>query len=388
MIPDKWNLRIPGPTPLPPRVQQALIQPMIGHRSPTCRQLVQDVSLRLRPYFGTEEEVMIISGSGTSALEAAAISSLDPATEEAVVVVTGAFGDRFAQILTKYRMKTHRLDLPWGTACTPEILTHFLKQHPHISAVFLTYCETSTGILNPIQELATVVQQESDALVIIDGVSCIGAVECQMDAWGVDLMVTGSQKALMLPPGLAFIAASKRAQARMQNISTPSFYLDLSTYHKEIKQGNTPYTPAVSLLFALDAALKLMEDEGFSHIIQRHHLMKEMTRRGIEALALPLLTDDLYSSPTVTAVRGRIDASADEIRSFLQARGILIAGGQKDLKGEIFRIGHMGYCDPMDLFPVLSGIEMALSRLTTEPLYGVAVQAAEEVFTHVSSTRH
>lgn len=196
---EKFHLRIPGPTPVPLRVQHAMNRPMIGHRSAECSRLVQKCSQRLQSVFGTRENVLIIAGSGTSALEAAVANTVAPG-EEAVVVVTGAFGDRFAKIADRFGARVHRLDIPWGEACSPDALKSFLLSRPRVKAVFLTHCETSTGVLNPVRDLAQIVREHSDALVIVDGVSSVGGVPCEMDAWGIDIFVTGSQKALMLPP--------------------------------------------------------------------------------------------------------------------------------------------------------------------------------------------
>ncbi|BCU81731.1 class V aminotransferase [Polycladomyces abyssicola] len=384
---DKTHLRIPGPTPIPPRVQWAMNQPMIGHRSGECSRLVVENSRRLQPVFGTDQPVLIVTGSGTSALEAAVVNAVAPG-EEAAVVVTGAFGDRFAKIVTRYGITLRRLDIPWSEACQPEVLAEFLQQHPQVKAVFLTYCETSTGVLNPIRELARTVHQHSDALVIVDGVSCLGAVDCRMDEWGVDIMVTGSQKALMLPPGLAFIAVSDRAWEVIERNPRSRFYLDLIAYRDNLTKQTTPYTPAVSLLFGLKEVLNLIQEEGFSAIVARHRLMMEMSRAGIRALGLELLAPDAFASPTVTAVKGGGQLDVEAFRKELRQIGVVVAGGQQHLKGKIFRIGHMGYCDPLDVLTVFNAIELALFRLGVPVELGSAVKACEEVWANVSRTHH
>jgi aspartate aminotransferase-like enzyme len=384
---DKTHLRIPGPTPIPPRVQWAMNQPMIGHRSGECSRLVVENSRRLQPVFGTDQPVLIVTGSGTSALEAAVVNAVAPG-EEAAVIVTGAFGDRFAKIVTRYGITLRRLDIPWGEACQPEVLAEFLQQHPQVKAVFLTYCETSTGVLNPIRELTRTVHQHSDALVIVDGVSCLGAVDCRMDEWGVDIMVTGSQKALMLPPGLAFIAVSDRAWEVIERNPRSRFYLDLIAYRDNLTKQTTPYTPAVSLLFGLKEVLNLIEEEGLPAIVARHRLMMEMSRAGIRALGLELLAPDAFASPTVTAVKGGGKLDVEAFRKELRQIGVVVAGGQQHLKGKIFRIGHMGYCDPLDVLTVFNAIELALFRLGVPVELGSAVKACEEVWANVSRTHH
>lgn len=377
------HLRIPGPTPIPPEVQQAMSQPMLGHRSQACSAIIRDASERLKLIFGTSEQPLIFTSSGTSVLEAAVINTLS-AGDEALVVVTGAFGDRFAKIIDQYGFTLHRLDVEWGKACDPDQLREALEKHPKTKAVFFTYCETSTGVLNPIQALTETVKQHSDALVIVDGVSCLGAVPCEMDQWGVDIMITGSQKALMLPPGLAFAAVSQRAWDIIEQNPTPRFYLDLRSYRDKLKNDTTPFTPAVSLLFGLSASLGLIEQEGFEQTIQRHELMKEMTRAAIRALGLELMTRDEDASPTVTSIHGGGQAwSSEAIRKELAKINVVVAGGQQHLKGKIFRIGHMGYCQPLDVCTVISAVEYACVKAGVPIEIGQGVKAAQEVWHRV-----
>lgn len=376
------HLRIPGPTPIPPRVQQAMNRPMIGHRSKECSALIHDLSNRLQLIFGTKQNPLILASSGTAALEAAVVNTLSPG-DEALVVVTGAFGDRFAKIVNKYNFSLHRLDIEWGKACDPTQLEKALKKHPNMKAVFFTYCETSTGVLNPIQELTEIVRKHSDALVIVDGVSCLGAVPCEMDTWGIDIMVTGSQKALMLPPGLAFVAVSDRAWHVIEQNSTSRFYLDLISYRDKLAQDTTPYTPAVSLLFGLSESLRLIEEEGLTQTIQRHERLKNMTRAAIRALNLELVTSDEDASPTVTSIYGGGDKwSADQLRQELSKIEVILAGGQQHLKGKIFRIGHMGYCQPLDICTVIAALEYALTKIGVPIEPGQGIRAAQEVWNH------
>lgn len=380
---DKFHLRIPGPTPIPPRVQQAMAKPMIGHRSNIASQLLQECINQLKPVFGTSLQPVVLAGSGTSALEAAVVNTLSEG-DEAIVVSTGAFGDRFTKIIQKYGFNLHVLDIPWGKACEPDQLSAFVRKYPQTKAVFLTYCETSTGVLNPVPELAKAVRQYSDALVVVDGVSCIGAVVCRMDAWNIDVMVTGSQKALMLPPGLAIVACSERAWKTIENNIQPSFYLDLNSYRKKIEQQTTPFTPAVSLLYGLKEALSMIEEEGYDQVFARHERLKKLTRAGIEALGLSLMVEDRYASPTVTS----IDTSHEKwdvelFRKKMQANGFVVAGGQQHLKGQIFRIGHMGYCDDWDIIAVLAAAEFTLRQMGIPVEPGAATKSAQEVMLNV-----
>jgi aspartate aminotransferase-like enzyme len=378
----KINLRIPGPTPIPPEVQAAMNRPMIGHRSGEATQLIKSVSERLKPLFGTIQTPLLFTSSGTSVLEAAVINTVHP-NEEVLVVVTGVFGDRFAKILKEYGAIVRRLDVEWGKTPNAEELISALQQFPTVKAVFFTQCETSTGVLNPIDQLAPIVHTHSNALVIVDAVSSLGAVPFEMDAWGVDITVTGSQKAMMLPAGLAFAAVSERAWQVIELNKNPKFYLDLVRYRDNLANGTTPFTPAVSLIFGLDAALSLIEKEGLPNIFKRHQVMKGITRAGLGALGLPLMTNDDDSSPTVTSVYQEEGVwDSETVRSHLKNMGIVIAGGQQHLKGKIFRIGHMGYCEPLDLLPVLSAIEISLKKQNYPMTLGTALGAAEEVLLH------
>lgn len=380
MVREKAILRTPGPTPIPERVRAAMNQPMIGHRSGEFSELFRETAERLKPIFGTSEEVMIVTGSGTSVLEAAVVNTVSPG-DEVIVVVTGAFGDRFASICERYGAVTHRLDVAWGEACDEETLAAFMQRYPASKAVFATYCETSTGVLNPVAGLARVVKEQSEALFIVDGVSCIGAVPAKMDEWGIDILVTGSQKALMLPPGLAFISVSERAWDVIENNEAPSFYLHLPAYRDNHAKGMTPFTPAVSLLYGLREVCTVLEEEGFDHVVRRHELMKDMARAAVRALGLPLLAEDAYASPTVTAVAAGGGTDPDALRGLLKKEyNMSFAGGQKQLKGKLLRIGHMGWCFPSDVLTAITYLELGLKKsgVTIEP--GTGVKAAEEVY--------
>ncbi|MFC4559057.1 pyridoxal-phosphate-dependent aminotransferase family protein [Virgibacillus kekensis] len=379
MFTDQPILRIPGPTPIPPSVRQAMSQPMIGHRTQETTELLTQVRPKLKPVFGTDQEVVILTGSGTAGLEAAVVNTVKPG-EDVLVIVTGAFGDRFAKICDAYQINTQRFDVKWGEAVNPEDIAAYLKKNTSIKAVFATHCETSTGILNPIKELAKVVHDNSDALFIVDGVSSIGGVETKMDEWNIDLLVTGSQKALMLPPGLTFLAASDRAWKVMENNGNSRFYLNLQKYRDSQQKNAVPYTPALTLMFGLEEALKLIEEEDLQHIFNRHHLLRDMTRAAFKAHDIPLLTVDEFASPTVTAIRPT-DFNPEELRKTIKSEFNLdVAGGQKQLKEKIFRIGHMGYCTPADILETVSMVEIGLRKIGKEIELGAGVRAAQEIY--------
>src|SRR5690625_4964908 len=354
-------------------------KPMIGHRGQETKELIQKIKPRLKTIFGTKEDVIMITASGTGGLETAAVN-VAARGDEVLVLVTGAFGDRFAKICEAYEMKTYRLDTPWGEAADVEKVKEFLKNNKQIKAVFMTYCETSTGILNPIDEISKTVHEHSDALVVVDGVSCVGGVESKMDEWGIDVFVTGSQKAMMLPPGLTFVAVSERAWNVIDTNEQERFYLDLRTYRKNLDKDSTPFTPAVSLLFGLDQALTLIEGEGHKEVYSRHELMKDMTREAMKALNVPLLTEDKYSSPTVTAVKPETFNAEDLRKKVKDQFNLTLAGGQQHFSGEIFRIGHMGYCTPGDVLQIVSMIEIGLKQLGEDIELGKGVAAAQEIY--------
>ncbi|MGY0693630.1 pyridoxal-phosphate-dependent aminotransferase family protein [Virgibacillus sp. FSP13] len=381
MLQDTSLLRIPGPTPIPPSVQRAMSQPMIGHRGIETKELLGRIKPKLKPIFGTEQEVMMITGSGTSGLETAVVNATKTG-DEVLVIVTGAFGDRFAKICEAYQLVVHRLEIAWGEAIDPEQVREFLQKHPQLKAVFATFCETSTGVLNPVAAISKVVHENTDALIIVDGVSCVGGVAAKMDEWEIDILVTGSQKAMMLPAGLTFIAASKRAWKVIEANPQPRFYLDLRKYRDNLAGNSTPFTPALSLLFGLEQTLTLMEKEGLQQVYDRHITMMAMLRSAVKALEIPLLTKDEAASPTVTAIQlGDVDA--EKLRKQVkQEFGLAIAGGQQHLKGKIIRVGHMGYCAPQDVLQLVSLLELGLSRIGKQIDLGQGVRAAQEIYLH------
>lgn len=385
MLADQHFLRIPGPTPIPPSVQRAMSQPMIGHRGSETSELLRTIQPRLRKVFGTTQDVVIVTGSGTSGLEAAVVNTVNPA-DEVLVIVTGAFGARFVKICEAYGIVVHQLTVEWGKAFDVKDVQEVVQNNPAIKAIFATYCETSTGVMNPVHTLAQSVKEVSDALIIVDGVSCVGGVETKMDDWGIDVIVTGTQKAFMLPAGLTFIAVSEKAWKRIENNSNRGFYLDLVKYKSNLAKDTTPFTPALSLLFGLHEALKMMEAEGLDEVFARHKLMKEMTRAAFKALAIPLLTTDEDAADTVTAVYPE-DFDAELFRKTIKSEfGLTVAGGQEHLKGKIFRVGHMGYCSPADVLQTIAMIEIGLVKSGKQIEIGKGVAAAQKIYVAKGAT--
>ena len=379
MLQDQMLLRIPGPSPIPPSVQRAMSQPMIGHRGQETSNMLKNIAPGLQRIFGTTQDVVILTGSGTAGLEAAVVNIVKPG-DEVLVIVTGAFGERFSKICEAYNITVQSLNVEWGEALNPLEIKRYLQDHPEIKAVFSTYCETSTGVLNPIKELAQAIREVSDALIVVDGVSCVGGVETRMDDWGIDVLVTGSQKAFMLPAGLAFIAASERAWTIIENNPQPRYYMDLVRYRDNLLKDTTPFTPALSLLFGLEQVLQLVDQEGVEQVNARHILMMNMTRAAFRALGIPLLTSDKDASPTVTAVKPE-DFDAEAFRKVIKHEfGLIVAGGQQHLSGKIFRIGHMGYCSPADVLQTISAMEIGLLKVGKEIELGKGTAAAQQVY--------
>ncbi|WPK13643.1 alanine--glyoxylate aminotransferase family protein [Lysinibacillus louembei] len=374
-------LRHPGPTPIPKRVDLAMSKNIISHRTPEFIELYNETVELAKPIFGTTENILFLPSGGTAALEAAAINTVS-AGEDVVIITVGAFGDYFVNICEQHSFRVHKLEKPWGEACTAQELSEFLQDLPSIKAVFITYNETSTGILNPIEELAKVVHEKTDALVIVDGVSCIGGVAPKMDEWGIDILVTGSQKALMLPPGLALVAVNKRAWKVIEANQTQSYYLNLLSYKNWAEKGMTPNTPAIMLLYGLNEACKLINEEGgIEQTAKRHVVMRNMVRAAMTALNIGLLTEDAYASPTVTAIKVPKGIVLADFVAHLKAKYHLdFAGGLGSLQGEIFRFGHMGYCFPSDVLQAVSLMEAALQDFNYDFTAGAGILAAQKVF--------
>ncbi|MDI2586579.1 alanine--glyoxylate aminotransferase family protein [Psychrobacillus sp. NEAU-3TGS] len=374
-------LRHPGPTPIPKKVELAMAQDMISHRTEEFVKLYRQTTARVKPIFGTKQDILLLPSGGTAALEAAVVNTVSPG-DEVVIITVGAFGDYFVSICEKHGLQVHKLEKEWGEACTKEDLIDFLKPLSNVKAVFATYNETSTGILNPIEQLAEAVRDHSDALFIVDGVSCIGGAPAEMDKWGIDILVTGSQKAMMLPPGLSFVAVSERAWKVIEANQTNAYYLNLLSYREWAEKGMTPNTPAISLIMGLSAVCDLIEEEGgFSKTVERHEVMKNMVRESMKALSIELLTSDEYASPTITTIRTPEGLDLADFLSHLKNKyHIDFAGGLGPLQGKVFRFGHMGYCFPSDILQAVSLIEAGLQDFSYPFEPGTGVSAAQRVY--------
>ncbi len=356
---------------------------IFSHRSQEFVELYRETIELVKPVFGTTQDILLLPSGGTAALEAAAVNTVS-AGEEVVVITVGAFGDYFVSICEQYGFHVHKLEKEWGQACTADELRAFLQPLQTVKAVFVTYNETSTGILNPVAELAQVIREETDALVIVDGVSCIGGAPAEMDAWGIDILVTGSQKAMMLPPGLSLVSVSERAWKVIEENQTPAYYLNLQSYRSWAEKGMTPNTPpAITLIYGLHEVCKLIEQEGgFTQTVARHDLMKNMVRNAMQALHIELLTEDQYASPpTITAIKTPQGIDLGEFLTHLKQHYHLdFAGGLGHLQGKIFRFGHMGYCFPSDILQAVSLLEAALQDFSYDFELGAGILAAQEVY--------
>ena len=354
------NLRIPGPTPLPPQVSAALRRPMINHRSPAFAELQKKITAGLQDILETKNDILILPASGTGGLEAALVNILSPG-DHVLACTAGAFGDRFAKMAAAFGAQVDKFSFPPGAAIDPERVAEKLCAAPDTRAVLLTHSETSTGVLHPVQELARVIHANSNALVLVDAVSSAGATRVATDAWGIDIVITGSQKALMSPPGAAIVTISERAWHAYENARAPRFYWDWKEWHKWAAKGQTPFTPPVAIYFALDAALDLIYAEGLPAVFARHEYLAERSRTRTHQLGFKLLPDPRYASPAVTALfpPAGVDASA-LIRRARDDMGVEFAGGQGDLSGKLIRIGHLGYVHEADIQQALDVLEQAL----------------------------
>ena len=370
------NLRIPGPTSLPPSVREAGGRQMINHRGPEFRELLGRLQSGMKPYFGTTSDIAILSCAGTGGLEAAIVNTLSPG-DRVLAVSIGAFGDRFAKIAEAYGANVERVAAEWGWAAAPDEVRERLGMGDY-AAVLLTHNETSTGVMNPIPELAAAIRDVApDALILVDAVSSLGAVPFDMDGWGIDVVATGSQKAWMAAPGLAMVAASQRAREAMQTAKMPRFYLDLQKHLDAMASGETPWTPAVAVAFQVDEGIRLMQAEGQEAVFARHVACAAATQAGLESLGFELLAERAHRSRTVTAAWLPEGVDWKAFNGTIKERGVVLAGGQGKLTGKIFRVGHLGQVTLTDILDGLLAIEDATIELGRDVERGAAISAAE-----------
>ncbi len=355
------QLRIPGPTPCPPEVLQAMGRQMIAHRGKEFGNLTNAVTEKLKQAFQTQEDVFILTASGTGGLEAAVVNTLSPG-DKVLAVSMGVFGDRFADIAEQYGAEVTRLCFEWGKAADPDAIKKALNADGDIKAVMVTHNETSTGVTNDLETISAIVKK-FDKLLLVDAVSSLGCIDLPVDRWHCDVVVTASQKGWMIPPGLAMVSVNEEGWRACKQAKMPRFYWDFSKAKKYLEIGQTPWTPAVSNFFALNDALDLMLQEGMPAIFARHARIGQLTRDGVKSLGLPLFAVESHASNTVTAVSG---GSTFDVTKLVQALrddyAITVAGGQKDLKGKIFRIAHLGWVNDDDIKQVLDALSNSLEK--------------------------
>lgn len=374
----KEFLLAPGPTPVPDRVLLAMAQPMIHHRTPQFSAIFAEVKEDLKYLFQTKQDVLILAASGTGAMEGSVTNLFSPG-DEVIVINGGKFGERWGKISESYGLKVHWLNVEWGKAVDPKDVKKILDANPKIKGIMVQASETSTAVAHPVKELAQFTKNRQDCLLIVDGITAVGVFPVPMDELGIDVLVSGSQKAFMLPPGLAFAALSEKAWKFMETAKCPRFYFDFKKERKNLKDNTTAYTPAASLIIGLREALRMIKEEGLENVFARHNRLARATRAAVKAMNLkPLAPDSPSDATTGVYVPEGVDGGK-LVKYLRDDMGITLAGGQDHLKGKILRIAHLGYIDTFDIIVAISSIEMALRKFGHKMEFGKGVAAAQEI---------
>lgn len=372
----KNYLFTPGPTMVPPQVLSELAKPVVHHRAPEFTPIFESVCKDLKYLFQTEQPVMTINSSGTGSMEAA-VANLLSAGDEVIAIVGGKFGERWADICKVYKVNVHVVDVEWGEGYCAKDLEKLLSEKPNTKAVFTTLCETCTGVTYDVKGFAEVTGK-TEAILVVDGVSGLGADELRMDEWKVDVVVTSSQKALMCPPGLSFIALSEKAWKMTETSTLPKYYFDLKKHKKSIAKFQTPYTSGVTLLAGAKKALQMIREEGIENVWSRHQRLADALRAGIGAIGLEPFAQ--VPSNTVVSVKAPEGISGNDIKKLMSSKfGFSIAGGQAQLSGKIFRIAALGYACDSDVIMIIGALEVVLKELGHKFELGTGVQAALQV---------
>ena len=373
----KYYLMAPGPTPVPNQILLAMARPIIHHRTPEYEALFAEVREGLKWLVQTTQETIILAASGTGAMEAAVTNTLSPG-DKALVVRAGKFGERWAEICAAYGVEVVALDAPFGHTVPPDRVADALKKTPGIRAVLCQHSETSTGVLHDVRGY-TEATRKSDAILVVDTVSSLGVADLPMDAWGVDVVVAGSQKGLMLPPGLALCTLSDKAWDRVKQAKLPRYYFNLLEEKKLVVKNQPHFTPAVSIVIGLREVLAMLKAEGLANIFKRHDRLARATRAGAEALGLELFAK-ATPSPAITSVVSPKGIDSERVlAAYAKSHNITIAGGQGEMKGKVFRLGHMGYVGDFDVVVALAALEQVLAELGYPVDWGAAVGAAQKV---------
>ena len=377
---NKLMLMIPGPTPVPEAALLAMAKHPMGHRSKEFDAIFAECTENLKWLHQTKSDVLSLTVSGTGAMEAGIINFLS-AGDRVLVGTNGKFGERWAEVAEAYGLNVEIIKAEWGKPLDAENFREKLEadQDKQIKAVIITHSETSTGVLNPLETINRHVKAHGEALIMVDAVTSLGAANVPMDEWGIDVIASGSQKAYMIPPGLGFVAVSPKAWEAYKTAKLPRYYLDLGKYRKDAAKNTTPFTPPVNMFFGLQVTLQMMKAEGLENVFARHKRLMTTTRAAVQALGLPLFAADDAASPAITAVMPPAEVDAQKVRTLMKKRfDIALADGQDDLKGKIFRIGHLGFVCDRDILAAISALEVVLRELGYEgftPGAGVAAAA-------------
>ena len=375
---EKKYLFSPGPTMLPPEVLLKMAEPIMHHREPEFEHIFADIREGLKYLFQTKNEVLVFTSSGTGAMEGA-VSNLLSKGDKALVIRGGKFGERWGEICKAYGVEFIPIDVEWGRAVDPEWIKERLESDPSIRAVYTQASETSTGVKYPIKEIAEIVKKYDDKIIVVDAITGIGVFDLPMDAWGLDVVISGSQKALMLPPGLSFAALSDKAWRFAERSNLPKYYFDFKKELKSAKKNQSSYTPAIALFVGLRETLHMIRKEGLEGVFRRHEKLASATRAAVKALGLELFAPETPSN-ALTAIK--IPAGVDGLKLqdlFFEKFGITVAEGQDRAKGKIIRIAHLGYYERLDMVMVISALEMLLKEMGYAFELGTGVKAAEEI---------
>ncbi len=373
----KRYLLAPGPTPVPDAALLKMAEPIIHHRTPQFSEVFKETAELLKYVFQTKEDVLMLASSGTGAMEGSVTNLLSPG-DEVIVVNGGKFGERWGKIAEAYGLKVFWITVEWGKAVDPLDVKKLLDERPSAKAVMMQASETSTTAAHPVKEIAELTK-DRNTLLIVDGITAVGVFDLPMDAWGIDVLVSGSQKAFMLPPGLAFIALSQKAWKFQETAKCPRFYFDLKKERKNLKDNTTAYTPAITLITGLNVALKMIKEEGLANVFARHSRLARAARAGSAAIGLkPLAPESPSDAATGVFVPEGVDGGK-LVKYIRDELGVTLAGGQDHLKGKILRIAHLGYVDSFDIIIAISAIEMALSKAGCRVEFGKGVAAAQKI---------
>ncbi len=376
----KRYLMTPGPTPVPAEVLLSMAEPIIHHRTPEFSSILMRTIEDLKYVFETKGDVLIFACSGTGAMESAVVNCFSPG-DKVVVARNGKFGDRNFQLAKTYGLEVVDLKYEWTSTVNPDDIAAALRNDPDIKGVFVTQSETSSGVLNDVKAVGEIVRDYPNAILIVDSITGIGAVDCKTDEWSLDVVMTGSQKGLMLPPGLAAVSVSQKAWGHVEKSKLPKFYFDWTKAKKSLGKETTPFTPPVSLIIGLGKALSLIREEGLDNVIRRHSVLAEATRAGVVAMGLELFAPPEGRGNAVTPVWVPEGIDGGKIPRIMSDKyGVTIAGGQDEYKGRIFRLGHLGYFDRFDIITTLAALEMTLDELGYPVELGIGVAAALAVF--------